>query len=190
MRKLAVLVVCFGAPLLVAPAWAQSTTCAKIIYSAEALEKYPRIAEACEDVVVRNGKEYIKIRGEVRSARRNSIRIYLPALRETRVLRPAAGQTVEIAGAAIAPQDLQQGQELRFYLAVEDITDPEPQGLAYMSETTEEFTVFEASTETAAAALPTTASLWPAAGLAGSVLALLGIWLGGIRRLLDRRWGR
>ena len=45
---------------------ANGTNCTEITWSPETLAKHPKIASACQEVVQRDGKTYVKFEGEVK----------------------------------------------------------------------------------------------------------------------------
>ena len=49
----------------VRPFTATGNTCSTVTWSQDALQKYPTIGAACQDVLQRDGKSYVKFTGEV-----------------------------------------------------------------------------------------------------------------------------
>ena len=52
--------------------------CAQIVWRADILEKYPKIDLACDQVVERGGKRYVKFRGTVDSQTKEGVKITFP----------------------------------------------------------------------------------------------------------------
>ncbi|HSN71047.1 MAG TPA: hypothetical protein VLT59_06035 [Steroidobacteraceae bacterium] len=52
--------------------------CAQIVWRADILEKYPKIDLACDDVVERGGKRYVKFRGTVDAQTKDGVKITFP----------------------------------------------------------------------------------------------------------------
>ncbi len=187
MRKLAAIVTFVVAQVLITQlAVAQSKTCRDVDFKPSALERFPEMREACESVVSRDGEDYIKIRAEVRSTRRNQIRLYFPALRQTITVSPRdMTASADVGGEQVAFRDLRQGQEIRIYLPLSEIEEPVIDEVVLVV-TEAPIETHPAVQETMTAAMPSTASLWPAVGLLGGLFAFAGVMVGGARRLLRR----
>ena len=56
----------------------EAQDCAQIVWRADILEKYPKIDLACDDVVERGGKRYVKFRGEVEQQTKDGIKMKFP----------------------------------------------------------------------------------------------------------------
>jgi hypothetical protein len=186
MKKSTILLVA-GALLVGASAQAEeaSITCEtlaedyRITSAAEQLTESPDLFGACEEVVMRDGAPFIKVSAVVRRAGRDSVRLYVPATDRTVEITPQEDLRVMIDGRKVRPSRLDRGQEIRIYLSVDEFTRPRPepvQQVALATET-EEIRQIEA---TPVAALPTTASLWPAFGAFGALFVAGGLL---VRRL-------
>ncbi len=135
----------------------------------EAIERFPDLLGACEGIVDRDGELYAKFRAVVRRVFGNNVTLYLPATKKTFTAKPDSAARVLIEGTKTRVRDLQRGQEIRIYLAVNEFSKPDIQEVAFV---TEEDIVVDVMIEEVPA-LPTTASPWPAAAAGG--LLLLGI---------------
>jgi len=172
--------------LLAALAWAgaaqaqepSALTCADFRPSEAALERFPELIGACEAVVERNGELYGKFTAIVRRATSRSVTLFIPAVDRTFTVEPNADARVEIAGRKYRPRELSRGQEIRIYLAASEFGEPDIDEVAFV---TEQELIIE-HTVVPTAALPTTASLWPALGLGSLVLLGVGAALRRIRR--------
>ena len=60
----------------------------KVTGAAEQLAKKPDLFGACEEVVMREGSPYIKVKAVVRRAGRDSVRLYVPATDRTVEITP------------------------------------------------------------------------------------------------------
>ncbi len=135
----------------------------------EALERFPNLAGACEAIVERDGELFGLFRADVRRVRGNNVTLHLPATGKTFTVRPDAALRVDSGGQMTRVRNLSRGQEIRVYLAVSEFAKPDIDEIAMVSETN---LLVEVEIEEEVPALPTTASPWPALGLAG--LLLLG----------------
>jgi len=160
--------------LFAASGWSEEATptaltCDDFVPTPEALERFPDLVGACEAVVERNGELYGLFRAVVRRAGSRTVTLYLPVTDHTFRIEPEADARVLIDGRKVRPRELQRGQEIRIYLAAQAFSTPDIEEVALV---TESELIIEHPV-VAAAALPTTASPWPALGLAS--LALLGV---------------
>lgn len=112
---------------LAAPALAQ-IQCGDIEYGPSVVEQFPEIEQACREVVSRDGRNYVMIRADVASVRRNvrdssdvqqvTLRL-LDAEDETLRLfgfRPPRGFTYLVEGEKKTADAMGRGQELRIYI--------------------------------------------------------------------------
>ena len=160
--------------LFAATGWSEEATptaltCDDFVATQEALERFPDLVGACEAVVERNGELYGLFRAVVRRAGSRSVTLYLPVTDHTFRVEPEADARVLIGGRKVRPRDLQRGEEIRIYLAAQAFSTPDIEEVAFV---TESELIIEHPV-VAAPALPTTASPWPALGLAS--LALIGV---------------
>ena len=135
----------------------------------------PDLFGACEDVVMRDGAPYIKVRAVVRRAGQ-TMRLYVPATDRTVEITPDPDLRVLLDGRPTSPRRLQRGQEIRIYLSVAEFTKPRPEPVQQVAMVTEQEEIREVEA-TPVAALPTTASVWPTVGLLGGLLLIGGLLL-------------
>ena len=177
MKRILLPTLCVAA-LMSAGAWAQdgtptALTCQDFRPTAEALERFPDLLGACEAVVEMNGGLYGQFRAVVRRASSRSVTLYLPATDHTFKVDPKSDARVLIGKRKVRPRDLQRGQEIRIYLSASQFARPNVEEVAMV---TESEVIIPHRVETVAA-LPTTASNWPAFGLASLVLLGTGFAL-------------
>lgn len=96
---------------------ATGTSCSQVTWSQEALAQYPQIASACEEVMQRDGKYYVRFSGDVQRVadRGRSVTInFRDGDRLT--LTPPENMVLFINGQRTPVTDLRVGDELRFYV--------------------------------------------------------------------------
>lgn len=118
----------------------------------EAKARFADMEGSCLGVVERDGNLYMHTKMVIRRVRGNNITIYLPATDRTFTVRPDPAARVTIAGRKVRPRDLSRGQELNFYVSVDEFTQPVIDEVAFETETD----AIVVSAATIAAALPTT----------------------------------
>ncbi|MGI9287618.1 MAG: hypothetical protein ACR2P1_19695 [Pseudomonadales bacterium] len=173
MKDMLKILVCV-LPLLSASAWSQQDiptelTCDDFRPTPEALERFPRLKGACEAVVERDGELYALFKAVVRQASSRSVTLYLPATDYTFKVEPRSEARVLIGNKKVRSRDLQRGQEITIHLSTQSFATPNIEEVAFVTDTD----VIIEHSASPADALPTTASPWPALGLAS--LALLGM---------------
>jgi len=139
----------------------------------QAIERFPNLVGACEGIVERDGELYGKFTAIVRRVRGTNVTLYLPATDHTFAINADPSQRVLIGGRKVRPRDLQRGQEIRIYLPVAEFAKPDIEDITLI---TEEDVLISVQVERVAA-LPTTASVWPAVGAAGILLLGTGYLL-------------
>jgi hypothetical protein len=160
-------------------------SCEEVTWSEQALEQYPNIANACQEVMERDGEYYVRFEGEVRRVSDRGGRVTI-AFEEgdTLTLTPPENLTLMIDGRERAPRELRPGDELTFYVPQDQLTatffagqpeTSEPQEVP-ISPGTEDLL---AQADDVGSELPRTAGFLPFVGVGG--LALLG--LGGVLTL-------
>lgn len=162
------------------PAVPTEMACEDFTPTTEAQQRFADLEGACEAIVERGGVLYAKTTAIVRRVTAGSVRLYLPATDHTFTIRPGSDSYVLAAGVKTRPRDLVRGQEIRIYISVEEFGEPVIEEIALVTE--EDEIVIHVVEEVPA--LPTTASVLPALGLAGGVLLLCA---GLIRRVRTRR---
>ncbi len=158
-------------------------TCDDFRPTQAALDRFPDLQGACEEVVERDGELYAKFVAVVRRASNRSVTLYLPATDHTFTVNPDSATRVLLGGQRARTGELARGQEIRIYLATSEFAKPDIEEVALVSE--EAMLMVLPVVETPS--LPTTASLWPALGFGGSVALGLGLWLRRGRRRSESR---
>ena len=102
---------------------ATGASCGEVTWSEEALEQYPSIASACQEVMERDGEYYVRFEGEVRRVSNRGGRVTI-AFEEgdTLTLTPPENLNLTIDGRQRAPRDLRPGDELSFYVPENQLT--------------------------------------------------------------------
>jgi hypothetical protein len=154
---------------------ANGDNCVAVNWSAETLDKYPAIASACQEVMQKDGKTYVKFEGEVKKVAKGGSEVVMKMKggKQDLVLNPPEGRTVYIGGKKTPVKSLRPGDTLTFYV-------PEDRFIAAVMETptapVEEIplsapVVEQVAMTTTDYSMPHTASSWPLMAL-GGVLAL------------------
>jgi hypothetical protein len=179
LRKLVVLGGACAALLMGQSVWAQEDlSCGDIEWSSVVTDEYPSIADACDDVVVKDGKMYARIEVEVLRVRGRTLTFRI--MNNDGTSGGAYTQTVDadwrakIGGRDYRPRELSRGQMLNVYMphdrwAIIHEDDDGPDEL-------------DAVEVTAAPMLPETASPLFLFGIGGAALMSLGAVLGLVRR--------
>jgi hypothetical protein len=166
---------------------ASGASCNQILWSREALAKYPNLTLACREVLQKDGKTYVKFEGTVQRVK-DAGKTLLVSFKgaDTYTLHPKEGLMVNIGGKQTAMKDLQPGDTLTLFvpedrLALDLTPEPTPpmQEIALAPAPMEE----AAPVPEQAAPLPKTASALPAVGMFGLLFAALGAALTLRRRL-------
>ena len=176
----------FLLPLLSFSGWAQQMTetelsCQDFRPTEEALRRFPDLVGACEAVVDRDGELYGRFSAVVRRAGNRSVTLYLPATDHTFKVDPKSDARILIGSRKGRPRDLQRGQKIQIYLSARQFSRPDIEEVAFV---TESEMIIQHPVERVAA-LPTTASPWPAVVLRS--LALLGAGAIARRRTISER---
>jgi len=96
---------------------ATGESCEEVTWSEEALERYPNIASACQEVMERDGDYYVRFEGEVRRVADRGGRVTIAFQGgDTLTLTPPESLSLTIDGRQRAPRDLRPGDELTFYV--------------------------------------------------------------------------
>jgi len=98
----------------------QSAGCTEIVWRKELLAYYPRIGDACQEVIVSNGEKFARFTGTlVRMSRDRYVTVDFKDRRGRSlgqfILQPARTQRVQIEGQTYRMSDLKPGQELNLY---------------------------------------------------------------------------
>jgi hypothetical protein len=189
--------------LAASAAWGQSvsnsaftaagSSCDQVTWSDDALAKYPHIASACQEVVNRDGKYFVKFQGEVRRVAKGGREITVEfkggdSLR----LAPSKGMSVDVGGKETPVEDLRPGSVLNFFVPQDQLAAQFPQGTRVsvpipMSAPEPQHVALLPHATMAASPpkMPKTAGELPGLGLLGSMLVALGAVL-----TIHRRTGR
>jgi hypothetical protein len=168
---------------------ANGQNCLEITWSAEMLAKHPKIASACQEVLQKDGKTYVKFEGEVKKVAKQGTEVVMDMKGGDQItLNPQPGRTVYIGGKKTPVKSLRPGDTLSFYI-------PEDRLVAQVMETptapVEEVAAIEqepAPVEQVAmnTEMPRTASSWPLIALFGALAIGLAAVMRGRRALLRR----
>jgi len=167
---------------------ADGTNCLQVNWSAETLDKYPKIASACQEVLQKDGKTYVKFEGEVKKVAKQGTELVVAAKGgNTVTLNPPEGRTVYINGKKVPVKNLRPGDTLTFYI-------PEDRFVASVMETptapVEEVAAIEEAPAVEQVAMttemPSTASNWPLLALFGALAIGLASILRARRALRSR----
>ena len=181
LRKLAVLGCAILALVLGQQAVAQDDlTCADIEWGSVVTDQYPSIADACDDVVVKNDKMFARVKVVVQRVRGSNLTFRIVnndgSSGGSYTQNVGTSWRANIDGQSIRARDLLRGQQMNVYLphdrwAVihEDADGPDMEDAIALSP---------------APMLPQTASPLPLIGLLGAGFLALGAGLGAIRRRL------
>jgi hypothetical protein len=172
---------------------ATGTNCADVTWSKATLAQYPHIAEACQGVVERDGKYYVKFSGDVRNVADRGRSLTVDFKNGERVtLNPPENMSIDVNGKKVAVRDLRSGDTLNFYVPQSRLAVQFPEGdplrvsvpiRVARAEPERAALVPGAKMSSSAPQLPKTASELPAIGLCGLLLTALGATLTGLRRL-------
>lgn len=170
---------------------ASGTKCEDVKWSQETLAKYPKIGDACQSVLQRDGKYFVVFSGEVRTVADRGRKLTIDFKDgERATLNPPEGMSVEINGRPTRVRDLRRGDVLNFYVPQERFAAQFPEGTAVSvpiritpAASERVALVPGAVMHGTAPALPKTASELPALGLAGLLFAAFGATLTALRRL-------
>jgi hypothetical protein len=108
---------------LTGSAWAADMTCKDIHWKPEIQKKYPGIEKSCVGVVTRDGKNYVRVSGKVRSKEGGMLKVRLDNTDADVTWKPAPGDTVSIEGKATPAKDVVVGQALRFYMLEDKVVN-------------------------------------------------------------------
>lgn len=179
---------------------ATGASCDQVTWSQSALAQYPRIAEACQEVLQRDGKYYVKFQGEVRRVADRGRQVTIDFEGGDRLtLTPPENLRIYINGRATPVSQLRPGDQLNFYVpqdqlaasffAGEDVQTAQAQEVPIEPAPPERMAAADPQTETTSppedTELPRTAGTLPWLGVGGGALLALGLGLS-IRRRTAR----
>jgi hypothetical protein len=168
---------------------ANGENCTQITWSPEMLAKHPKIASACQEVMQRDGKNYVKFEGEVKKVSKGGTEVVMDMKGGDKLtLNPQPDRTVMVGGKKVPVKSLRPGDTLTFYV-------PEDRVVAAVMETpsapVEEIAIAPPVVEQVAMtttdySMPHTASSWPLVALGG----LLALGFAGVLRARRTLRGR
>ena len=170
LKRLSLIAAVLG--LIAGPqAYAQEDlTCDDITWSFVVTDQYPSIDEACNAVMMKNGKMYARVTVELQSVRRNNLtfRVMNKDGSSGGVYTQNVGSAwrASIGGREYGARDLSRGQRLNVYLP--------PDRWAIIHEDADGPDIEDAIPLEPAPMLPKTASQWPLVGTLGAGLLLTG----------------
>jgi hypothetical protein len=181
--------------LLIAAAWSgpsiAQNACGDIEFGSAINSRFPNAANACLDVVTRDGEQYAHFIARIVRVRGNEVEAEFKypdgTYGRTVAFSPSTDARVRIQGRTYRYRDLSRGQELDVYLP------PNLWAFAVADDPSENFadaaavtTVALAEPSAQVASLPSTASRLPLLASIGLVLIGLGAGLTGVRSRLRR----
>jgi hypothetical protein len=161
---------------------ATGESCSDITWQPSVLEQYPRIAEACQDVVQYDGRYFVQFDGTVQSVTGNGSRLVMrfEGLDENTTLNPPENARLFIAGRSTPFRDLTRGQELTIHVPADQFVayfgeEPRPQVevVAVQFVPVQETRVASAAGQPSRT-LPSTAGMLPLLGVLGGGLLAIG----------------
>jgi hypothetical protein len=167
---------------------ANGENCTQITWSAEMMAKHPKIASACQGILQKDGKTYVKFEGEVKKVAKQGTEVVMDMKGgDELTLHPAAGRSVYIGGKKTPVKSLRPGDTLTFYIPSDRLVAVE---METPTAPVEEVAAIEPEPapveQVAMSEMPKTASSWPLVALFGA----LAIGLAGVlrtRRVLRNR---
>ena len=155
--------------------------CTQITWAPEMLAKHPKIASACQEVMHRDGRTYVKFEGEVKKVAKGGSEVTMDMKGGDRItLNPDPNKVLNVGGSKVKVKNLKPGDNLTFYV-------PDNRVIATVMETPtapmEEIPISSAPVTQVAMTettydMPKTASSWPLVALLGA----LSIGLAGVLR--------
>lgn len=198
MRTISLLIPITALLAAASAAHAQQVDCQSVEFSSAVTAKFPRVREACLDVIERDGQLMAVFKADLLKVTGNKVRIRakLPGggQAEAQTVQVAPDRRVLVDGKKYRVDELALGQELTVYARVD-----EPVAAVAPADTTEplEFVPIQVEPMRVAAAaepeMPTTASDRPALAVLGMVLAGIAVafeFLRRVRRLRSLMPGR
>ena len=168
---------------------ANGQNCLEIAWSQETLAKHPKIASACQEVMQKDGKTYVRFDGTVKKVAKGGTEVVLDVKGgNTVTLNPPEGRTVYIAGKKTPVKSLRPGDTLSIYIPEDRFT---AEVMATPTSPVEEIPMAEPSVESVAMtstdySMPKTASNWPLLALFGALALGLAATLRSRRSLRGR----
>ena len=166
---------------------ANGTNCLEIIWSPEMLAKHPKIASACQEVMQREGKSYVKFEGEVKKVAKNGTEVVMDMKGgDTITLNPQPGRQVVVGGRKVGVKTLNPGDKLTFYIPEDRLTAAVMETPTAPIEEIPMAAPVQVAMTTTDYSMPHTASAWPMTALGG----LLALGFAGVLRARRTLRGR
>ena len=172
LRSTAVVIALFSSSSL----WAAE--CSDVVWSTDTLAKYPNIADVCQTVVEKDGRQYVEAVAKFVSIRSGKAHIKFQHRDgsygdtfETRTL--PEGMTVMLDGKSTSVHRIPRDSILTIFVPVDRF------GMVYDMNYASDVVDLD---EPAPAAMPHTASALPLLGALGAFACLMGLVLTGVRR--------
>jgi len=165
---------------------ATGESCEEVTWSEDALERYPNIASACQEVMERDGEYFVRFEGEVRRVTDRGGRVTIAFEDgDTLTLTPPENLALSIDGRERSPRDLRPGDELTFYVPQNELaatffagqpetSEPQEVPISPTTDSTEDVLAQADEAESEQPRLPTTAGFLPFVGVGGLALVSLG----------------
>lgn len=164
------------AGILASPA-ALAKDCSEVNWNQDVLDQYPSVANACQEVLEKDGKTYVKLAAEfVRFRQPNHAMVDVreaDGSTERVSFKVNSNASVNAGGKDVSWDKIPKGYDLAFYVPSDRFE------IHQVLPVTAEILIIEIEEP---AELPKTASLWPALGLAGGLFLMLGQFMGWRRR--------
>ena len=114
------------------------TTCAEVgekyAVTAEAKERFADLMGTCEGIYEINGAMYARTQAIVRRVMGRTVRLYLPATDHTFDVTSQSDGRVWIGARKVRPRDLNRGDEIGIYLALDKFTEERVTEIALVTE--------------------------------------------------------
>ena len=123
--------------------------------TAEAQERYADLRGSCDSVYTINDALYAKVKAVIRNVRGSKVTLYVPATDHTFDVTPDPSSRVLVGNRKVRPRDLNRGDEVSMYLAVDKLANARVDTVAFATEDDHAEEVIEAEIEEVEA-LPTT----------------------------------
>lgn len=175
---------------------ATGASCDQITWSEEALAAYPNIADACKEVVERDGQYFVRFDGTVeRTANRGQEVTVDFEGGSSMTLTPPENLSLYMNGRRSSVSTLRRGDQLTFFVPEDRLAahfyEPEAPSAQVQIVPVRVTTLKLAAAQPGSQqdTLPSTASMLPVLGIAGLILTLIGAGLTTRRRSSRRHEG-
>jgi len=149
---------------------ANGSSCLEIVWSPEMLAKHPKIASACQEVMQKDGKSYVRFDGEVKKVSKGGTEVVMDMKGGDAItLHPKEGRSVYIAGKKTPVKSLRPGDTLTFYIPEDRLTAAVMETPAAPVEEIDMGPPVQVAMTTTDYSMPTTASNWPLLALFGAL---------------------